>query len=130
MNETGPGSLLFERGDIKVSKTRVDAGGESFPIRKIESVETETGSRRLRTGIALVSAGVCALLGGAYTNFPLLLMAGAAFIVGGGMICFARVTRTIVITTRGQRVRALTSTDSKLVKSVVAAVREAIAERK
>ena len=69
----------------------------------------DTEKRRKRVGIALVLAGVATLLGGMIVNVPLLIVSGAAFTVGGAMMCFAKVSGTVVITTRGREVRAVTS---------------------
>lgn len=89
----------------------------------------DTEKRRRHVGIALVLAGVAALLGGMIVNVPLLIVSGAAFTVGGAMMCFAKVSGTVVITTRGREVRAVTSKDAALIQSVAAALRDAIASR-
>ena len=129
MSTASSNRIFFETGKITVTASRFESGTDSFPIRKISGVKIATEKRDTRTGIALVAAGVAALLGGAFTNFPLLLVAGAAFTVGGAMMCFARVSHTIVLTTRGNDVRALTSTDGALVRAVVAALQDAIGQR-
>lgn len=78
----------------------------------------DTEKRRKRVGIALVLAGVAALLGAMIVNVPLLIVSGAAFTVGGAMMCFAKVSGTVVITTRGREVRAVTSKEGILKTAV------------
>lgn len=129
MSTAAANKIFFERGNIKVTATRFESGIDSFPIRKISGVKIETEKRNTRTGIALVAGGGVALLGGVLTNFPLLLVFGAAFTVGGAMMCLAKVNRTVVLTTRGNHVRALTSKDGALIHAVVGALRDAIRQR-
>ena len=124
-----PNKVFFEHGNIKITGARFETGFESYPVRKISGVRVEAGKRNARTGIALVVVGSTALLGGMFGNFPALLVAGAAFTVGGAMIFFAKVSSSVVLTTRGHDVRALTSKDSALIGSVAAALSEVIANR-
>ena len=129
MNAAGPNKIFFETTSITITDTRFDTGRDSFPIRKISGVRVESGKRHTRTGISLVVAGLAALLSGMLGNVAVLIVLGAAFTVGGAMLCVARVNRTLVITTRGRDVRALTSKDSALIQAVTSALQEAIADR-
>ena len=129
MSTTLPNKVFFEHGNIKITGARFETGFESYPVRKISGVRIEAGKRNARTGIALMVAGSAALLGGMFGNIPVLLVTGAAFTVGGAMIFFAKVNSTVVLTTRGHDVRALTSKDSALIGSVAAALSEVIANR-
>lgn len=74
--------------------------------------------------------GVSALLGGLFANPPVLIMAEAASAVGGGMMCMAKVNRTIILNIRGQRARALTSKDGKLVADLAGAIQGAMESRR
>lgn len=129
MAQAAPSEVLFERASVKVTGTRFDTGALSFPIRKIDRVKVSTERTSRRTGIAFLVGGVAALLGGGLSNLPVLIVAGAALIVSGAMMCFAKVRRSVVLTTRGHEVRALTSKDAKLIQSVVTALEDAIARR-
>ena len=127
MSTAASNKILFERANIKVTSTRFDNGFETYPIKKISGVRVEVAKRRTRVGIALVVAGSLALLAGMLTSFPMLIVSGAAFTVGGVMLCFARVNSSVLLTTRGGRdVKALTSKDTALIQSVASALREAI----
>jgi hypothetical protein len=129
MGTAAANKIFFERGNIKVTSTRFETGTDSFQIRKIGGVKVDAEKRNTRTGIALVVAGVAALLGGLFTALPVLIVAGAAFTVGGAMMCFAKVSSAVVLNVRGQDVRALTSKDGVLIQDVVAALRAAMDER-
>ena len=124
-----PSKILFERASVIVSDTRFETGAESFPIKKIKSVRIESEKRRTRFAIPLLVAGVGALLAGMFANIPVLIVSGAAFIVGGAMLCFASVNSSVVLTIRGRDVKAMTSKDTALIQAVAAALREAIAQR-
>ena len=124
-----PNKIRFERANVKVSDTRFETGAESFPIKKIKSVRIESEKRRTRFAIPLLVAGVVALLAGMFANFPVAIVSGAAFIVGGAMLCFASVNSSVVLTIRGRDVKAITSKDTALIQAVAAALREAIAQR-
>lgn len=127
MSTAGTNKILFERANIKVTYTRFDNGFETFPIKKISGVKIEVAKRRTRVGIALAIAGSLALLAGMATSFPMLIVSGAAFTVGGVMVCLAKVNSSVLLTTRGGRdVKALTSKDSALIQSVASALKEAI----
>ena len=125
-----PNKILFERANIKVSDSRFDTGNESFAIRKISGIRIEREKRNARSGSGLVVAGVLALLGGLLGNLPALIVAGAACIVGGTMLCVARVNRSVVLTTRGKDVKALTSKDGALIEAVATALHAAIEKRR
>ena len=124
-----PSKILFERASVIVSDTRFETGAESFPIKKIKSVRIESEKRRTRFAIPLLVAGVGALLAGMFANIPVLIVSGAAFIVGGAMLCFASVNSSVVLKIRGRDVKAMTSKDTALIQAVAAALREAIAQR-
>ena len=124
-----PSKILFERASVIVSDTRFETGAESFPIKKIKSVRIESEKRRTRFAIPLLVAGVGAFLAGMTANIPVLIVSGAAFIVGGAMLCFASVNSSVVLTIRGRDVKAMTSKDTALIQAVAAALREAIAQR-
>jgi hypothetical protein len=126
MSTAAANKILFERAAIKVTATRFDTGFATFQIKKITGVTVTSEKRRTRTGIPLSLAGLAALLGGILTNIPLLIVSGAAFTVGGAMMCFSKVNNTVVLTTRTGNVNALTSKDATLIKSIAAAVQEAI----
>ena len=70
------------------------------------------------------------MIGGMLVNIPLLIVAGAACAVGGAMMCFAKVNRTLVLTIRGKDVNALTSKDAALINSVASAIGDALAQRR
>ena len=123
-------NIRFERANIKVSDTRFETGAESFAIKKISSVRIESEKRRTRFAIPLLVAGVGALLAGMFANIPVLIVSGAAFIVGGTMLCFASVNCSVVLSMRGRDVKALTSKDSALIQAVAAALQEAITQRR
>ena len=125
-----PNKILFEHANIKVSDSRFDTGYESFAIRKISGIRIEREKRNARTGSGLVVAGVLALLGGLLGNLPILIVAGAACIVGGTMLWVAKVNRSVVLTTRGKDVKALTSKDGALIEAVAAALHAAIEQRR
>ncbi len=125
-----PTKIRFERASVKVSDTRFETGAESFPIKKIKSVRIESEKRRTRFAIPLLVAGVGALLAGMFANIPVLIVSGAAFIVGGTMLCFASVNSSVVLSMRGRDITALSSKDSALIQAVAAALQEVIAERK
>lgn len=125
-----PNKIRFERASVKVSDTRFETGAESFPIKKISSVRIESEKRRTRFAIPLLVAGLVALLVGMFANIPVLIVSGAAFIVGGAMLCFASVNCSVVLSMRGRDVKALTSKDSALIQAVAAALQEAIAQRR
>lgn len=129
MPATESTAILFQSANVKLTATRLDIGLESFQIKKITAINIETEARHTRTGLSLVVVGVAALLGGLLANLPVLIMAGAAGAVGGGMMCVAKVNRTIILTIRGQNVRALTSKDGKLVADLVGAIRGAMESR-
>lgn len=130
MGADGRNQILFETGNIKVTASRFSTSDEIFPIKKIIAVRVEAEKRKFPAGIALVVAGIVALLGGMLGQFPALIVSGAAFTVGGGMLCFAKINRSLVLTMRGQDVTALTSKDAALIQSVASAVRNAIEQRR
>lgn len=121
--------VLFERGNIRVTDSRFETGTETYPLRKISRVRVEAERRNLRMGIGLASAGLLALLGGMLTSFPVLIVSGAAFTVGGAILCFKRISRSVVLTTRGRDVKTVTSKDGALIESIAAALRDALQNR-
>lgn len=125
-----PNRILFERAKVKVTDTRFETGAESFPIKKISNVRIDSEKRRMRIAIPLLVMGLAALLVGMFASIPFLIVSGAAFFVGGTMLCFATVNSSIVLTMRGRDVKAITSKDSALIQAVAAALREAIAQRR
>lgn len=129
MRTTAPNKIFFERAGIKITETRFDAGLESFQVKKISGVRIESAKRHTRVGAALLLAGLAALCGGVLTSIPVLIVSGAAFTVGGAMLCFARVDRRLVITTRSRDVKVMTSKDAALLESVASALKEAMANR-
>ena len=121
--------ILFERGNIRVTDSRFETGTETYPLRKISGIRVEAERRNLRTGVGLASVGLLALLGGMFTSFPVLIVTGAACTVGGAMLCFKKISRTVVLTTRGRDVKTVTSKDGALIESIAAALREALQNR-
>ena len=124
-----PNKIFLQAGKITVTATRFNSGAETYLIRKISGVRVESEKRHTRIGIALMLAGVALLLGGLLANLGMLIMLGAALPVGGAMMFFAKVNRTIVLTTRGADVRAVTSKDAVMIESIVSALRETMAAR-
>ena len=124
-----PNKIFFQAGKITVTATRFNSGVETYLIKKISGVRVESEIRHTRIGIALMLAGVAVLLGGLLANFGVLIMLGAALAVGGAMLCFAKLNRTIVLTTRGADVRVVTSKDQVMIASIESALREAMATR-
>ena len=104
-------------------------GFASYPIKRISAVRVDTEKRRLRVGMPLAVSGLAGLIAGALTNIPLLIVAGAAFTVGGAMICLAKVNRCLVLTVRGEDVKTITSKDAALVRDLAAALTAAISQR-
>lgn len=129
MRAAAPGKIFFERAGIKITETRFDVGLESFQVKKISGVRIESGKRYTRVGAALLLTGLAALCGGMLASVPVLIVSGAAFTVGGAMLCFARVDCGLVITTRSRDVKVMTSKDAVLLDSVASALREAMANR-
>ncbi len=129
MSNAAPGKILFERADVKVTESRFDTGFASYTIKRISAVRVDAEKRRIRLGMPLVIAGLAGLIAGALTNFPLLIVAGAAFTVGGAMMCFAKVNRCVVLTVRGEDVKTITSKDAALVHDLAAALTAAITQR-
>ena len=129
MKAAASDKIIFEQGNIKVSETRFQTSSESIQIKRISAVRVATEKRKTRIGVPLALIGGTALIGGALSNLPVLIVAGAAFTVGGTMMCLARVASSVVLTVRGRDVNAITSKDRKLVQAIADAVREAIARR-
>ena len=121
--------ILFERGNIRITDSRFETGREIYPLRKISGVRVDAERRDLRTGVGLASAGLLALLGGMFTSLPVLIVSGAAFTVGGAMLCFKKISRSVVLTTRDREVRTVTSKDGALIELIAAALREALQHR-
>ena len=129
MKAAATDKIFFEQADIKVTETRFQTSTESFQIKRISAVRIASEKRKTRIGIPLAMIGGTALIGGALSNLPVLIIAGAAFAVGGTMMCLTRVTSSVVLTVRGQDVNAITSKDRALVQTIADAVRDAIARR-
>lgn len=129
MKDAAAAKVLFERARIKVTTSRFDTGFASFPIKKISAVRVDSEKRRVRVGMPLAIAGLTGLIAGALTGIPLFIVAGAAFAVGGAMMCFAKVNHCVVLTMRGEDVKTITSKDAALVHELTAAVRAAITQR-
>ena len=129
MLPTDPNKILLQIGKIGVTATRFNSGTETYLIKKISGVRVETDKSRTGIGIVLMLAGVALLAGGLFANLGVLIMLGAALAVGGAMMFFTKLNRTIVVTTRGEDVRILTSKDAVMIASIVSALREAMAAR-
>lgn len=129
MNAAATDIVLFEQANIKVTETRFQTAIESFQIKRISAVRITSEKRKARIGVPLAMVGGTALIGGALSNLPVLIVAGAAFTVGGTIMCLARVTSSVVVTVRGQDVSAITSKDRALVQAIADAVSDAIARR-
>jgi len=129
MSNSAPGKVLFERAGIKVTASRFETGFASFPIKKISAVRVDAEKRRVRVGMPLTIGGLAGLVAGALTGFPLFIVAGAAFAVGGAMMCLAKVNHCVVLTMRGEDVKTITSKDAALVHELTAALRAAITQR-
>ena len=124
-----PNKIFLQAGKITVTATRFNSGGETYLIKKINGVRVESEKRHTRIGVALMLVGVALLLGGLLANLGVLIMLGAALAVGGAMMFFAKLNRTIVLTTRDADVRVVTSKDAVMIASIVSALREAMAAR-
>ena len=129
MPAADPNKIFLQAGKITITATRFNSGAETYLIKKISGVRVASEKRHTRVGVALTLVGVALLAGGLLANFGVLIMLGAALAVGGAMMFFAKVNRTIVLTTRGADVRALTSKDIVMIESIVSALREAMAAR-
>lgn len=129
MYSAGSHKIFFERAGIKVTTTRFETGSQVFPLKKISGVRIDSAKRHTRIGIMFVALGVALLTGGLLGNFGVVIMLGAALTVGGVMLFFARVNRTLVLITRGTEVNAMASKDAALIQSIASALREAIASR-
>ena len=121
--------IFFETANMKVTSTRFETSFESFPIKRISAVRIDAEKRKTRIGLPLVFVGVTSLLAGALSNLPVLIVAGAAFTVGGAILCVARVTSSVVITSRGRDVTVYTSKDAALIHAITNALLEALARR-
>ena len=129
MPAADPNKIFLQAGKITITASRFNSGAETYLIKKISGVRVASEKRHTRVGVALTLVGVALLAGGLLANFGVLIMLGAALAVGGAMMFFAKVNRTIVLTTRGADVRAVTSKDAVMIASIVSALREAIAAR-
>ena len=129
MPAADPNKIFLQAGKITITASRFNSGAETYLIKKISGVRVASEKRHTRVGVALTLVGVALLAGGLLANFGGLIMLGAALAVGGAMMFFAKVNRTIVLTTRGADVRAVTSKDAVMIESIVSALREAIAAR-
>ena len=129
MSTATPNKILFERANLKVTDTRFETGAETFTIKKISGVRIDFEKRHTRNGVLLVAGGIASLLGGALITLPLFIVLGAACVVGGAMLCFAKANGSVVLTTRGRDVKAFTSKDAALLQAITAALREAIERR-
>ena len=129
MSHSAPGNVLFERAGVRVTASRFETGFATFQIKKISAVRVDVEKHRLRIGVPLAIAGLAGLIVGALTNIPLFIVAGAAFTVGGTIMCFAKVNRCVVLTMRGEDVKTFTSKDAALVQDLIAALQTAIAQR-
>lgn len=129
MPAADPNKIFLQAGKITITATRFNSGAETYLIKKISGVRVASEKRHTRVGVALTLVGVALLAAGLLANFGVLIMLGAALAVGGAMMFFAKVNRTIVLTTRGADVRAVTSKDAVMIESIVSALREAIAAR-
>lgn len=129
MPAADPNKIFLQAGKITITASRFNSGAETYLIKKISGVRVASEKRHTRVGVALTLVGVALLAGGLLANFGVLIMLGAALAVGGAMMFFAKVNRTIVLTTRGADVRALTSKDIVMIESIVSALREAMAAR-
>ena len=129
MKVPSPDTIFFETTNIKVTSTRLETSFESFPIKRISAVRVDAEKRKTRVGLPLVFVGLTSLLAGALSNLPVLIVAGAAFTVGGAILCLAKVTSSVVITSRGRDVRVHTSKDAALIHAIANALREAMARR-
>ena len=129
MPAADPNKIFLQAGKITITATRFNSGAETYLIKKISGVRVASEKRHTRVGVALTLVGVALLAGGLLANFGVLIMLGAALAVGGAMMFFAKVNRTIVLTTRGADVRAVTSKDAVMIESIVSALREAMATR-
>ena len=130
MSNAAPGKILFERAGVRVTESRFETGFASFPIKKISAIRVDAEKGRVGVGVPLAIAGLAGLIAGALSNIPLLLVVGAAFTVGGAMMCFAKVNRCVVLTMRGEDVKTLTSKDAALVHDLAAALTAAIVQRR
>ena len=129
MPAADPNKIFLQAGKITITASRFNSGAETYLIKKISGVRVASEKRHTRVGVALTLVGVALLAGGLLANFGVLIMLGAALAVGGTMMFFAKVNRTIVLTTRGADVRAVTSKDAVMIESIVSALREAMAAR-
>ena len=129
MPAADPNKIFLQAGKITITATRFNSGAETYLIKKISGVRVASEKRHTRVGVALTLVGVALLAAGLLANFGVLIMLGAALAVGGAMMFFAKVNRTIVLTTRGADVRAVTSKDAVMIESIASALREAIAAR-
>lgn len=129
MSHSVSGKVLFERAGVKVTASRFETGFATYQIKKISAVRIDVEKRRVRVGMPLAMAGLTGLVVGALTGIPLFIVAGAAFAVGGAMMCFAKVNHCVVLTMRGEDVKTITSKDAAMLHELAAALRAAIAQR-
>ncbi|MCY7389297.1 MAG: DUF6232 family protein [Burkholderiales bacterium] len=129
MTAAAPNKILFERANIKITETRFETGFETFPIKKISGVRIDVEKRNTHIGIPLALVGLAALFAGALSNFPVFIVSGAAFIVGGAMLCLGRVRRSVVLTSRGRDIKVVTSKDAALIQAIMDALQDALSRR-
>jgi hypothetical protein len=138
MTVGGSEAVLFQDKDAYVSRSRIVLHGVTYPVGAISSLRTVVEPK------SALGAVVCAILGGcaAFLGFAILMggkASGFALVflaVGLAMIVFpirayraATDKTTLILSTQGREVHALTSHVPGYVERVVMAIHEALAAR-
>ena len=109
-------AAIYDEGNITVTPTRLVVGSTTYPVAGITSVRTDTATKPLLIAVVFV---VCVLAAEGTFGFVLGIgLAAAAY--------FLTLRHTLVLTTAGQEVRALSHKDPQRIRRIAAAVSHAV----
>ena len=128
--------VFLNEGDLFVSNTRVNIGGQTYATANITAVSSKTIPPSKRGAIVLIIIGaIFAMIGfgsfSASVGAGIVLLIIAGIFLAGGILWLRSLkpTYTVMVGSAGGEKEALSSKDGEIIDGVVAAINDAIIAR-
>ena len=121
---------IYEEKIVRVTRTSLVVGSQTYEIRAITSVTTQMKKANRIWAVVLIGAGALVLIGGLSGDETPRVVVGA--IIGGlGGLWYRSITDkySVVVTTASGETVAFLSDDARWVDRVAAAVKKALVAR-
>lgn len=117
-------TTFLQEGDVTVTSARIVVGSKTYPLNGITSIRHEKKTPGLALPITLMAIGAIIAMqpDGAFFGIPV-------FAVGIAFLFLRKPAHSIVLSSAGRDVEALSSKDKGLIEKIVVAANDAIVHR-